>query len=260
MKKFNLKDMTFVMPVRFDSVIRLENALVVINYLHRHFETNIFVLEAASYCDYIFRILIKNKVRYFFLEENDIIFHKTKYINYLTRKINTPFISIWDADVIADKKQIIEAIEALKNNKADVSYPYDGRFLDTSDIIRLLFLEKKHISVLHNYKYFMHLIYGDKMVGGAVFINLEKYIKSGLDNENFYGWGNEDYERQYRFNKLGYRTYRSDGPIYHLSHPRDINGKFRSEKQYKWTSNYLKNLKSSSQDDVYNRLMNRNSL
>jgi hypothetical protein len=46
-----------------------------------------------------------------------------------------------------------------------------------------------------------------------------------MDNEDFYGWGNEDYKRQYRFDALGYRTYRSMSPIYHLSHPRDIKWK-----------------------------------
>ena len=255
MEKISLKDMTFIMPVRFDSIIRLENTLAVINYLYKHFETNIFVLEASSQRNYIFKTLLKNKAQYYYLEDNDIIFHKTKYINILTQQTSTPFISIWDADVIADKNQIIEAVEALRNDKADVSYPYDGRFLDTSDIIRLLFIKKNNISVLHNHKYYMHLKYGDNMVGGAVFINNEKYIKAGMDNENFYGWGNEDYERQYRFDRLGYKTYRSDGPIYHLSHPRDINGGYRSEKQCKMTRNYLKIIKSSSKDEMYNRLI-----
>jgi hypothetical protein len=73
-----------------------------------------------------------------------------------------------------------------------------------------------------------------------------------MDNENFYGWGNEDYERQYRFNVMEYTTYRSKGPIYHLSHPRDINGMFRSEKQHKWTGNYLKNTMDSSKSEIFN--------
>jgi hypothetical protein len=250
MKKIALKDVTFIMPVRFDSAVRLENTLAVIACLNKYFDTNIFVLEGTPQKFSIFKSLVKNKVKYFFVEDNDNIFYKTKYINILSEKVNTPFISIWDADVIADKNQILEAVEMLRRNEADISYPYDGRFLDTSDIIRALYLSKKNINILHKHIYYTHLIYGNKMVGGAVIMNTEKYKQSGLDNEDFYGWGNEDYERQQRFETLGYRTYRSKGPVYHLSHPRDINGVFRSEKQHKWTGNYLKIIRDSSKDEL----------
>ena len=242
MKKIDLADVTFVMPVRFDSIVRLENALAVVNFLHRNFDTNIFVLEAASHNNAVFKTLMKNKIRYFYLEDHDIIFHKTRYINILTQKVNTPFMSIWDADVIADKDQIFESVEILRKEDADVSYPYDGSFLDTSDVIRALYLAKKRIKLLHDNICYMQAIYGYNMFGGAILMNTEKYSQAGLDNENFYGWGNEDYERQYRFSALKYKILRSKGPLYHLSHPRDLNGMFRSEKQQKWTSNYLKNI------------------
>jgi hypothetical protein len=260
MRIINLTDVTFVMPVRFDSVVRLENALAVITHLHKYFDTNIFVLEGSSQNFSVFRSLVKNKVKYFFIEDNDIIFHKTKYINILAEKVKTPFISIWDADVIADKNQIFESVSILRGNEADVSYPYDGRFLDTSDIIRALFLAKKNIAVLHEHIYYTHLIYGNNMVGGAIIMNYEKYMQSGMDNEDFYGWGNEDYERQFRFDALGYRTHRSKGPVYHLSHPRDMNGMFRSDKQRKWTGNYLKNIIDGSKDNLLNSTNNINSL
>jgi hypothetical protein len=55
-----------------------------------------------------------------------------------------------------------------------------------------------------------------------------------------YGWGNEDTERYHRFQNLGYKIYRTSGPLYHLSHPRDLNGKFHSELQYHKTL-YAKN-------------------
>jgi hypothetical protein len=61
MERFILNDMTFIMPVRFDSIIRLENALVVVNYLYKHFETNIFVLEASSQKNNIFKKLTFKK-------------------------------------------------------------------------------------------------------------------------------------------------------------------------------------------------------
>ena len=47
--KTNFEDLTFLMPLKVDSVIRIENLLVVIRYLQRHFQTHIVVLEVGSY-------------------------------------------------------------------------------------------------------------------------------------------------------------------------------------------------------------------
>ena len=57
-------------------------------------------------------------------------------------------------------------------------------------------------------------------VGGAVFAQTEKYLQAGMENEDFYGWGLEDGERHYRWLSFGYRIYRSEGCLFHLSHPR----------------------------------------
>ena len=65
-------------------------------------------------------------------------------------------------------------------------------------------------------------------VGGAVFAQTEKYLQAGMENEDFYGWGLEDGERHYRWLSFGYRIYRSEGCLFHLSHPRDQKGMFRS--------------------------------
>jgi predicted glycosyltransferase involved in capsule biosynthesis len=256
MKKIALQDVTFLIPVSFDSMIRLENTLSVVSFIHKNFNTNIFVLEASSCDNHIFKRLIKNEVEYFHFETYDIIFHKTKYLNILTQKTNTPFLAIWDADVIADKSQILDAVEQLRKNDADVSYPYDGRMLDTSDTIRTLYFMKKNIDILHKYKDYMNLIYGDKIIGGAVIVDSEKYRQTGMDNEDFYGWGNEDFERHYRFENLGYRIYRSKGPLYHLTHPRDINGRYRSKEHFKITTNMVNNIRCSSKNELISNLNN----
>ena len=65
-------------------------------------------------------------------------------------------------------------------------------------------------------------------VGGAVFAQTEKYLQAGMENEDFYGWGLEDGERHYRWLSFGYGIYRSEGCLFHLSHPRDQNGMFLS--------------------------------
>ena len=82
----------------------------------------------------------------------------------------------------------------------------------------------------------MSLPYGTDMRGGAFLANREAYIKAGMENENFYGWGPEDWERIERWKNLGYRIKTIDGVLFHLTHPRDMNGKHNSEGQRKITT------------------------
>ncbi|MCS2591310.1 galactosyltransferase-related protein [Bacteroides thetaiotaomicron] len=89
--------------------------------------------------------------------------------------------------------------------EADFVYPYDKLFLDTSIIIRNLYLESEDISLLMNNTKKMKQMYPPKPVGGAFFCNLKAYKESGLENEKFYGWGMEDGERYCRWEKMGYR-------------------------------------------------------
>ena len=96
----------------------------------------------------------------------------------------------------------------------------------------------------------MNLPYGSALKGAAVLLNLEKFFESGMANEDFYGWGNEDYELYYRFEGLDYKIYRSNGPAYHLSHPRDQNGMFRSSNQIKWTRSQLSRVRNSSKEEL----------
>ena len=45
----NLMDVTFLVIVKFDSIERLENTIHLVEYLDRHFETNIVVREYACW-------------------------------------------------------------------------------------------------------------------------------------------------------------------------------------------------------------------
>lgn len=75
-------------------------------------------------------------MKYTFLVDKDPVFYKTKYLNILAKQVDTPLVCIWDADVILDHLQILDAVKQLRTRTSDVAYPYDGNFLDTSDILR----------------------------------------------------------------------------------------------------------------------------
>jgi len=173
--KADLRDVTFMIPIQIDSIVRLENVLACIRYLLQHFDTYILLLEAQPFNNGVLQRLIPAKVWYVFVEDEDTVFYRTKYLNEMTRQSGMPFLGIWDADVIIPKEQILDAVQKLRENY-EVAYPYqEDCFLDTTDIIRKLFLMRKNIQVLKRNRDKMYLIYGKGMKGGAILVNREAY-------------------------------------------------------------------------------------
>ena len=97
--RIDLKNTTFIIPVRLDSIIRLENLILTIDCIQNNFDTNITILEASSYCNGMIPSILKN-VTYYFVEDKDPVFYRTKYINEMVRRTKTEIISIWDTDIM----------------------------------------------------------------------------------------------------------------------------------------------------------------
>lgn len=226
-----MKDLTVLIPVRIESIIRLENILAVIKYLTSNFDLEICILEASKYNNMVLKNLLPAEIKYTFVKDNDPIFYRTKYINILVQSVRTPLLAIWDADVVFPPHQIEEAVEILRTDNYDIVFPYDGIFWDTSRNIRQMFIETGDIGMLIELKDMMTSLYGAGMKGGAFIANTEKYIKAGMENLKFYGWGPEDWERYERWKNLKYKMKTIKGDIFHLSHPRDMNGTHNSEQQ-----------------------------
>lgn len=223
-EKIVLNDVTFNIIVRLDSIERLENIVASISFLNKYFDTTITVWECSYRNNGFLKKLLSNaSVGYVFKQDDDPILFRTHYLNQMIRETSTPLISIWDTDVIAPVNQIVDAVNLLRSQEADFVYPYDKQFLDTSAIIRNLYLEAEDIKLLIDNTKKMKQMYPPNPVGGAFFCNMKAYKDSGLENENFYGWGMEDGERYCRWEKMGYKIKRIDGPLFHLSHPRGIN-------------------------------------
>ena len=143
-----MKDLTVLIPIRVESLVRLENVLAVIRYLRKYFETNIMVLEADKRNNGVLCSLLPQNVDYIFVPDNDPVFYRTKYINQMAMKATTEFLAIWDADVVSLPSQVYESIIKLRSGKYDICYPYEGIFLDTSKLIRDLYLESEDITIL----------------------------------------------------------------------------------------------------------------
>lgn len=247
--KANLIDLTFLIPVRVDSIIRMENLLMVTRYLLKNFDTNIIVLEASDYDNGILRKLLDKRIDYLFIEDKDPVFYRTKYLNLMTDRAMSVFVGIWDADVIIAKDQIIDAVENLRNG-FEIAFPYDGTFLDTSDVVREHFVKNGQIVALWRNKTKMGNIYPGVMGGGAILVNKEAYVLAGKENERYYGWGPEDFDRHERWKAFGYNIYRSRGCLFHLTHPRGSNSTFRSNDQVINTNRELFLTRGSSKEEI----------
>lgn len=225
----NITDVTFMILLRADSIERIENVKAVTDSLLSFFNTNIYVLEADKYCNGILRKILNKKARYEFIEDNDPVLYKTWYFNRMINQLNTPIVSIWDADVIVEAEAILECVKQVRDLHADLSLPYNGLCFDTSDIIRKLYIKSNNIGILKRNIEKMNRLSEHILVGGAVIMNKDKFIEIGGENELYYGWGDDDFDRYIRFMNYGLKIFRSKNALFHLTHPRDINSGFNSE-------------------------------
>lgn len=256
----DLKDTTFIVAVRLDSIARLENLILTVDCIQKSFNTNIIILEAAPYKNGLIPSLLKDII-YLFEEDNDPVFHRTKYLNKMAKMVQTDIISLWDTDIILESKQILSSIQQLRSGDYDVAFPYNGDFYDTSDILRKHYWKHRDIEFLKQHRNKMDLLYSSDefigAVGGAVFIKTMQYLNSGMDNEKFYGWGCEDGERYYRWIEFNYKIYRSEGCLFHLSHPRDLNGMFRSSNHCHKAKHVLNEIVNYSKEELNNEFLKK---
>ena len=250
MKINNSLNITIIIFVRLDTIERLENIIATTKYLLKNFVVQIIVLECASFCNGIMEELLSKNILYSFQEDHDPILYRTKYLNQMMKSVDTPFVAVWDTDVIVPIDQIFKAIELLNNGEADFVYPYERLFLDTSFILRKFFIETGDIEVLNQNVKMMKEMYTPNPLGGAFLANVKAYKESGLENEDFYGWGMEDGERYYRWENLGYKVMRIPGPLFHLSHGRGINSVFHNTDQLFYKRKAVMNILRNRSIDI----------
>lgn len=214
--KIDLTQATFLVPLKFDSLERVRNLLVMLRFLSRHVETTVTLTETGAHPAFPPHLAeLPAMARYDFVPDARPFFHRTRLLNRMLRACATPVAVVCDADVVCHPAQLKRAMAAIAGG-ADMVLPYDGRFLDVPEahIPRLLgppagFPGPKECAVL----------YADG-TGGMVFFRKERLCAAGLYNERFRSWGHEDRELLHRMTMLGYRFTRVPGCMLHLHHPR----------------------------------------
>lgn len=207
-----LEKFTVAFAVRIDSVERLRNLLANIRYLLFYENINIDVIESGDKPHFYSENV---RIRYRFVKDLRSLFHRTYYMNALLLNSRDRVVGLWDADIIVPIKQIYSAVRLVRGGNTMV-FPYNGemRFLSIED----------SWSFYRNLRTEWSCNTGFRMmkrpsVGGAFFVDRDRYWEIGGENENFIGWGYEDVERVKRGEIMGIGITRTDGRAFHLEHP-----------------------------------------
>jgi hypothetical protein len=225
--KYDLKDITFTIPLSIESADRMRNVIASILYLVRNFDTNIIVEEYAEESLFPFDIIEEHlgrelsEVNYIFKEKNTDFFYITKIKNDMIVKAKTKYIYQYDCDVILPVDSYIKSRDLLKEGY-DMIYPFgigdfycpvyfnldegsEQKFIETSDIEYL-----KKCASSGRYTDF----------GFCRFYNKQSYIDNFMENENYFSYAPCDKEVFYRFEKLGLKIGRVNNYVYHMEHSR----------------------------------------
>jgi hypothetical protein len=213
--RLNLSDVTFTIPIYIDHPHRRQNVELNVCMLQRTLDTHIIIGEQGKRA---MESMSRHATYHFFQGMRH--FHRTKMLNDMARMATTPFVVNWDADVFVPPLQLWLAVDLLRKGH-DMVYPYDGRF---ARVPRAPWFPQFQKALDLG-------IFGDTefkgkggrplpttSVGGAIMFNRESFFAGGGENEYMISFGPEDWERNYRFNALGYTVSRVGGSLYHLDH------------------------------------------
>jgi hypothetical protein len=213
-----LADAVVTIPVAYDSKQRRENLDLSLSNLYSNFFISICIGEQGPFKRFEDASMEETVADYYHFEDMKV-FHRTKMLNDMcTWYSHRDIIINWDADVFIPPMQLIEAIRMIHKDKADMVYPYDGRFARVPRSFLHQIKKYNDIGILSGHRFSGMGDQDAKSVGGVIVWNRKKFIEIGKENENFVSYGPEDVERYERASKLGLRIARIPGALYHLDH------------------------------------------
>jgi len=257
--KLDLTKSTFIIPVYYDSADRVSNAAVTISYLCKHLHTNILIYEYGPVCrtpTILDQINTEGSNIEVLYEEGSGIFHRTRYLNAMLERVETPVTVNYDIDVLLKPETYQKAQSAIMVG-VDLHYPYF--FGDSQRKVNYAGREKLFNTGLLWVLSPNEMVIDRSEYGHVQFFNTESYRNGGKEQEKFISYAPEDQERAYRFQKLGYRVEWGEGLIYHLEHSRGVNSNsdnpyFRRNHQL---FEYIKSLSLEELKQYYNANVQR---
>tara|TARA_R100000808_G_C2132521_1_gene141444 strand:- start:404 stop:1288 length:885 start_codon:yes stop_codon:yes gene_type:complete len=230
--KNDLKDCTFIIPVRIESEDRLRNVITTCCFLLENFHTTVIVKEVDTksvfeeeafpqIAEYVEGFT--SNLLHVFEKSDDPVFYRMRYLNEMLAVSTTDIVVNYDCDVLLPVSSYLRAKDMIGDGPCDMVYPYGmgnwqkqvhaddelvSEFLSNDCDFKIL--EKKS----NDY---------DAQYGHVQFIKKQSYMDAGMENENFRGSSPEDKERFHRFTTLGYNVGRIRDWVYHLEHSRGPN-------------------------------------
>lgn len=226
----NLKNCTFMIPVRIEHQDRYNNAKSVLGFLNHHFQTNIIIYEVSedgeSKLDFLTglnNLKIDHSVALLPITEP---FHRTRYLNIMLDKVKTPVVVNYDIDVFLPPQSYLTCRDRIVNGEVDVYYPYSfgaSQYQVLSSVDRsqfnLDFSLESILSDLGNNSPDGIRRYSSEY-GHCIFFNTDVYRKFGGENEEFVSYGPEDKERGMRFKTFSNKVEWLDDVVFHFEHHR----------------------------------------
>ena len=227
----DLKNCTFIIPIRIESEDRMRNVVTVLAYLLKNFDTKVIVKEVDVESVYEDQVLPQiedflgdniNNLTHVFEKSDDPVFYRMKILNEMIDMADTMVIANYDCDVLFKRETYVESVEMIMDG-FDLVYPYGfGNYQ------KQVFIDDDGVSEFINKDFDFEVLdkksrMYDAQYGHVQFVNRKSYILAGMENENFRGSSPEDKERFYRFDKMGYSVGRIDDIVYHLEHSRGVN-------------------------------------
>ena len=237
----DLKDMTFIIPVRIENQHRARNVKLVLDNLLHRYDTTIKVIESGpeKLLDKLVDVTHPNLDYKFELNDEPTI-HRTRLINEMLYTVETPIVVNYDADILVEDEAFIHSRYLLTSAGNDVVYPYGYAGVNDEDNYRQIRIWDEedfyHLfdgAIFDTFKSWTNnyqeqgIIKCDAYMAQYGHIQILKtavYRNAYMENENYRHLCPEDWERHDRFKKLGYRVVRvNQERVYHFEHPKGNN-------------------------------------
>jgi hypothetical protein len=229
--KIDLKEATFIIPIRIESADRMRNVITGLVFLLENFDTKIIIKEVDTksvFKEYVLPQLEEyfydlSNLTHIFEKSDDPVFYRMKILNEMISLTKTEVVINSDCDILLPVESYVESYNLILSGRADVVYPYGN-----GNYQKQVFADDKLVSNFLNSDYDFSILDEQSKIwtsdfGWIQFFNRKVYFEGGMENENFRGSSPEDKERFFRFTTLGYNVVRLNKFIYHLEHSRGRN-------------------------------------